>query len=475
MLLLNYNFFLVECGMKKIVVQNPSLNYQTIATFDQTSLQEVDVKIAQVRKYFATWSCQSLSYRIQVLEKLLQIFTVRRDEIAYVIAQEVGMPISVCNNIDIDSGLMHMKGYLQQAEVWLSPEVTYETITEIHTQYYEPFGVVGISIPWNYPFSNFIWTVIPSLLVGNTVVIKHSENCMLAAKLLEEMIQSVSELVDACQFVFGLGSTVGNHLIYGDIDYLWFIGSTHTGSFIQQAAADSGIPVLLELGGSAPAIVFEDADIDAAVASVYGYRFSNSGQSCDAIKRLLVHESIFEQFVDKLVSYIHTKKVGSALDETTDIGPLVNKRQVEMLQQQVDDALEKDAKIICGGKAPVDLDGAYYKPTILTDITFDMAVWNEEVFGPVLPVISFTSTQEAIELANDTEYGLGAYVYTQSRDLAGQMSSVIKSGNISINGTSYVLPQNPFGGYKKASGFGRVHGRFGMQNLCNIKVVATKK
>lgn len=461
--------------MEKIIVRNPSKNYKIIDEFEQTSFDEVDTKVIQARNAFAIWSSMSLQGRISILQKLLDEFKSYENEIIQAIALEVGMPVTVCKKIDFDSGIMHMQGYLDNAEGWLASEVTYEKEKEIHTLYYEPFGVVGISVPWNYPFSNFIWSVIPNLIVGNTVVIKHSENCMLAAKLLEKIIQLVSEVAGACQFVYGFGVDVGNYLIHSDVDYLWFIGSTQTGSIIHQAAAQQGIPVTLELGGSAPGIVMQDADLDMAIPSIYNARFINSGQSCDALKRLLVHESIFDEVVEKLVAYVKTKKVGIAVDTDTDIGPLVNQKQLEALQRQVSDAVDNGAKIMCGGKVPDGLQGAYYEPTILINVSLDMAICNEEVFGPVLPVISFSTQEEAVELANDTEYGLGAYVYTTSEDVAEQICASLKAGNISVNDTSYVVPQNPFGGFKKDSGFGRVHGRYGLQSLCNIKVVACKK
>ena len=461
--------------MEKIIVKNPSENYKLIANFEQTSFDQIDAQVVQARNAFVMWSSISLQGRIDILQKLLNAFQAHEREIIQAIALEVGVPVSVCRKIDFDSGMMHMQGYLDHATTWLSSEVTYETDLEIHTIYYEPFGVIGISIPWNYPFSNFIWSVIPSLLVGNTVVIKHSENCMLAAKLLEKIIQSVSEVSNACQFVYGFGAEVGNHLIRSDVDYLWFIGSTGTGSIIHQAAAQQGVPVTLELGGSAPGIVMQDVDLDIAIPSIYYARFINSGQSCDALKRLIVHESIVDGVIDKLAQYAQNKTIGLAIQEDTDLGPLVNEKQLEVLQEQVADAVNKEAKIICGGKVPDNLQGAFYEPTILTNISLDMAVWNEEVFGPVLPVVSFSSQEEAVELANDTEYGLGGYVYTQNQDTAQQLCAALRTGNIGVNDTSYIIPTNPFGGFKKNSGFGRVHGRYGLQNLCNVKVIARKK
>jgi len=210
------------------------------------------------------------------------------------------------------------------------------------------------------------------------------------------------------------------------------------------------------------------------IESIYFNRFINSGQTCDGLKRLIVHRTIFDEVVQKLKDLIQTKKVGPAQDPATDIGPLVAERQVINLERQVADALEKGAKIIIGGKRPQHLKGAYYELTILINISFDMAVWKEEVFGPVLPIVPFDSEDEVIALANDSEYGLGGYIYTQNQERALRVSQYLKTGNISVNAANYVIPQDPFGGYKN-SGLGREHGKHGLRELCSLKLIALKK
>lgn len=461
--------------MKKIIVKNPSDNFKIIDKFDQTTFQEVDVKVASARKAFATWSLKTVAQRVALLQPLLQKFTNKRDDIAYAIAIEMGMPISVCQEIDIEVGLQHIQGYLENAELWLSPDITYEDNQEIHTLYFEPFGIIGISIAWNYPFTNFVWAIFQHLLVGNVVVLKHSENCVLVTKLLEQIVQEIPEVAQVCQFVYGFGDEAGNYLIHSDVDALWFVGSTQTGSLIYQTAAKKMIPAILELGGSAPAIVCEDADIDKAVLSIYNSRFLNNGQTCDGVKRLIVHESIVDEVVQKLIELIQQKKVGIAINKDTDLGPLVHQKQIVTLQEQVADALSKGAQILVGGKQLEGLQGAYYEPTVLQNISFDMKVWREEVFGPVLPVVSFKSANEAIELANNTQYGLGGYIYTKNKDSADIIARSLQTGSISVNGANYVIPYNPFGGYKQASGFGRIHGKEGIRSLSNMKVIALKK
>lgn len=460
---------------QKIVSLNPSMQYEVIGEIDPSSHHEIDEKIINARKAHSTWSRLSVKERVTFLENLRQAFIKRKDDIRSIISQEMGMPISMCDQIDIDPGLRYMQGYLEYAEQWLAPEVTYETEEEIHTIFFESKGVAGVSVPWNYPFSIFIWGVIQNLVVGNTVVVKHSEECPFTGKLLEEIITGAGLPNGVFNTVYGDGSTVGEYVMNGALDLIWFTGSTTVGKHLNVIAAQKFIPALLELGGSAAGVVFEDADITMAVESIYYNRFANSGQICDGLKRLLVQHDIFDVVVEKLRALILTKKIGPAHDPSTDIGPLVAERQVHYLEEQVADAIHKGACVIIGGKRPSHIEGAYYEPTILTDITGDMSVWKEEVFGPVLPIMSFTTEDKAIALANDSQYGLGGYIYTQDKTRALRVSRHLQTGNISVNAAYYnVIPQDPFGGYKN-SGLGREHGKQGLRELCSTKLVALKK
>jgi acyl-CoA reductase-like NAD-dependent aldehyde dehydrogenase len=459
---------------QKIISLNPSLNYEPIGEIDSSTYHEIDTKITKSRKAQPIWSGFSISERVAFLEKLRQVFIARKHDIRSIIAQEVGMPISVCDTIDIDLGLRYMKGYLENAEQWLAPEITYETAQEKHMLFFEPKGVVGVSVPWNYPFSLFIWAVMQNLVVGNTVVLKHSEECPFTGKLLEEIMQSVDLPDGVFNAVYGDGSIVGEYLMQSAIDLIWFTGSTNVGKHLNKIAAEKFIPAILELGGSAPGIIFEDADIKTTIESIYCNRFINSGQTCDGLKRLIVHHRIVDTVIQQLKDLIATKKVGPAHDPSTDIGPLIAERQVTALKRQVDDALQKGACIIIGGKRPTNVQGAYYEPTILTNITFDMSVWKEEVFGPVLPIVTFNSEDEAIAFANDSPYGLGGFVYTQDKKRALRVSQRLQTGNINVNTANYVIPQDPFGGYKN-SGLGREHGKQGLRELCLTKLIALTK
>ena len=254
-----------------------------------------------------------------------------------------------------------------------------------------------------------------------------------------------------------------------------FTGSTKTGKYLYELAGKKFIKAVMELGGSAPGVIFEDADLDLAVGNVCFNRLLNQGQCCDGLKRLIVHEDVFDEVVKKVASTFSAKKIGNAEDKQTEVGPLVAKRQLDLLVSQVEDAKTKGAKVITGGNSLEEkLGGAFFEPTVLTDITNDMRVWKEEVFGPVLPIVKFKTEQEAIKLANETAYGLGSYVFTKDKERAGRVSQAIESGMVGINGTNYIMPFDPFGGYKN-SGFGREHGRYGFHEVTQIKIIAKNK
>lgn len=454
---------------------NPSRNYEVIGNVDISSSDEIRQKVVDAHAAQPGWAKLDFKGRNEILEQLFQEFKKRKDEIGTMVSQEMGMPASIRDKVDLtDAGLVYMRGYLDFAEQWLAPQKIYEDNKEIHYMFFEPRGVVASSVPWNFPFCNFIWGVMQNLVVGNTVIFKHSEECPLTGKLLEDIIQSVGLPKGVFNQVYGDGSSVGEVIMNSQIDMIYFTGSTKVGKHLYQIAASKLIPVVLELGGSAPAIVFEDADLDNTIELLYFNRYANSGQTCDGLKRLIVHKSIINKVVDKLKKLLESKKVGDAQDPKTDIGPLVAERQLVALESQVEDAIKKGAKVIIGGKRPSGLSGAYYEPTILVDVTKDMRVWKEEVFGPVLPVVSFNTEEEAIDLANDTEYGLGGYIYTQNKERAMRVARFMKTGNIAINDSYYNKAQDPFGGYKN-SGIGREHGKAGLREFCNIKTITIQK
>lgn len=386
--------------------------------------------------------------------------------------EEMGMPIADAL-IDVDGSVDYANWYLDNAEKYLTPEITLETDEELHQVFYEPIGVMAAIVPWNFPLANVIWGAMQSLLVGNTVVFKHSEEVPLCAQWIEKTITK-----HLPKGVFGMvygDGKVGRMLVNEDVSMIGFVGSTKTGKQLYELAGNKFIRAVMELGGSAQGVIFEDANLDVAIETVCFNRLLNQGQCCDGLKRLIVHESIADKVIERLKVQFEAKKIGVATVNETAIGPLVAKRQLDLLVDQVEEARKQGAEIVTGGKSlEKELGGAFYLPTILKNVTGEMRVWKEEVFGPVLPVMTFSTEEEAVRLANETDYGLGSYIYTADADRAARVSGAIEAGMVSVNGTNYILPQNPFGGYKN-SGFGREHGKYGFHEVTQIKVISLKK
>ena len=456
----------------KLISKNPSKNHEVLGEVLETTKEEVLEKLSSARLVQQEWAELFLSKRIEIIRGLHKSFELNLNKIANLVSLEMGMPITQSKE-EVESGLNYLGWYLDNAEKYLSPETTFESETEIHKVFYEPKGIVVSITPWNYPFSNLIWQSCQNLIVGNIVINKPDPNNPLVYKLLEEIINESNLPKGVQQFVYG-GKEIGQFLINQDIDMICFTGSTQTGEQLYKVAAEKMIPILMELGGSAPGIIFEDADIDSVIDSIFFNRFLNCGQICDGLKRLIVHENKIDEVIEQLTNIINKQTIGEAINESTTIGPLVNEKQLNVLIEQFDDAVNKGAKAICGGKTPAALKGSYFAPTVLTNITKDMKVWNEEVFGPILPIITFKTFEDAIELANDTIYGLGGYVFTKSKETFEKASRKIKTGMVACNNLIYVIPNDPFGGVKK-SGIGRNHSKFGFQELCNIKVVTFEK
>ena len=447
------------------------INNKVIGKVEESSLEEIELKVRNSRIAQVKWNDIGLEKRLEYLIKLYKEFEKNKEDLSNSITLEMGMPITFARE-DIDSGLNYMHWYLDNGKEVLKETITYEDETQIHKVFYEPKGVVVTIVAWNFPFSNFIWQVMQNLIVGNTVVLKHSEYTILVCKKMEEIISTVLPK-DVLNVVYG-DSAVGEMLVNQDIDLICFTGSSKTGEKLYKVASEKFIPVLLELGGSACGIVCEDIDVDSVIDSIYFGKFYNSGQVCDGLKRLLVQESKFDEVTEKLKNLLESKKTGNPLEEDTDIGTIVSKKQLETLESQFSDAISKGAKVICGGSR-LELDnGNYFLPTLITNISKDMLVYIDEVFGTILPVISFKTIDEAIEIANDTKYGLGGYVFTKDMNKFKEISSKLKTGMVTLNNLTYVMPCNPFGGYKK-SGLGRNHGEFGFKELCNIKVVTFEK
>ncbi len=455
----------------KLVSINPSTN-EVLGEVEISTQSDIDAKVKSARVAQKSWGDLGIEGRNKVLRNFYDLLEKNKQELAELQSKEMGMIIAEAVG-DVEGSISYLRWYSDHAAEHLAPHVTFEDDKEVHKVFREPRGLVASIIPWNFPLANFVWQCGQSLVAGNVVILKHSEEVPLFEKRLEELSVEAKIPEGVLNFVYGDGK-VGDMLAHSDIDMLCFTGSTKTGRYLYTVAAEKFIPVVMEMGGSAPGIIFADADLGEVIDTVYANRFMGGAQMCDGLKRLIVHKSRFDEVVSLLKDKVVSQKIGKAIDPATTTGPLVAERQVKALEIQVEDARNKGASIIVGGKRPKGLNGAYYEPTLITGVTNDMKVWTEEVFGPVLPIVSFETEEEAVAMANDTKYGLGAFVFTTDKTLMSRVSSQLQSGMVSQNNLSYIKAYDPFGGYKQ-SGIGREHGKYGFEDLTQVKVVAQEK
>jgi succinate-semialdehyde dehydrogenase/glutarate-semialdehyde dehydrogenase len=441
---------------------NPAKGYARVGDVKESSAAHVRKRILVAKSAKKAWKETPLKERKRILLNVLRALQAERGSIVRLITAEMGKPRKESEKEFDVYFVKTYEHFLRNADRYLR-----ETRVDGNTIVLEPWGVAAVILPWNYPLEMFCWGVIPNLLAGNVVVMKHSELCPLVGKTIDKAVARAKMPQGVFAQVYG-GGSVGETLARGEIDFLWFTGSSRTGQHLFRIAGEKFIPSVMELGGSNPAIVFADADIPLCVKRIVQKRFENCGQSCNAIKRVLVHASVRGRFIEALRTEIAKLAVGDPMGDV-DIASLASERQLRTLVGQVDDARSKGAKVLVGGDRPSGLRGAYYLPTLLTNVTASMKVWREEVFGPVLPVMAFTTQEEAVERANDTEYGLGAHVFTKSRARFRKVAAQLEAGEVHWNDSrrSY---ESPFGGYKH-SGMGREHGEIGFRQLCQVKVV----
>lgn len=451
---------------------NPARNFEVIGEVPMSTPEEVKAKVAAARKAFPAWKNLGVKGRLVYLTKLRDQFVMHKQKLAELMTAEMGMPMTQ-TLFTVDRAVSYMNWSLENAEKFLTPEVTFEDDKEIHEIVFEPWGVAACISPWNFPASNFTWACFQALCTGNTVVFKNSEDVQLFAVEIEKMAKAAGFPDGVFNVIYGDGK-VAQMMISDDINTISFTGSTKVGELLYKQAAEKFIPLVLELGGSDPGLIFADADMDKVIPAIYAGRYTNCGQVCQSMKRVVVHESRFDELVEKLTALLKTKKVGDPTQMDTDLGPLVSQKQLDTLLAQMKDAIDKGAKIICGGKQPSGLNGAYYEPTILTNVTPDMKVWNEEVFGPVLPIVTFKTYEEGIAKANDTIYGLSSNVFGEDKDMLRRAVSDLQAGTVRVNGVNAGRPSNIFGGYKK-SGIGRENGHYGFHDMTQKKQISRPK
>ncbi len=459
--------------MVKLFSTNPADGYSNIGEVETSSDTEIEEKVSKARKATVVWKGLGVKERVKMLEPIRDEFRNKKEEIAKLVSLETGKTITEAFYEVTRYTDEELTWFLENGPRALADEVTFEDHESLHRIRYEPHGVVVAIAPWNFPFGMAVWGIFPNLIAGNTVVFKTSEECPLVGKFIEEIILSHNLPEGVFAEVYGAGD-VGEKLSKSDINLIWFTGSTKTGKTLYKIAAEKLIKSVLEMGGSNPCVVFDDVDVEQAVPVIFNGRFRHNGQVCTALKRLIVHKKIADEVISLLKKMVEEQKIGDPLHNDTNLGSLVAKRQHELLDSQFRDALEKGAEVVAQGSLGENLSGAFFRPVLLTKVNDSMRVWNEEVFGPILPIVTFETEEEAIKMANDTIYGLGARVMSADIDRAERVAASIEAGSISINYESRLLPCDPFGGFK-SSGIGRERGIHGLRELCQIKVIQKKK
>ena len=440
---------------------NPA-NEKIIGTFEVCSKERVFRIVEEAKKAFVFWRKTEISEREKFVKKFLEAFSKEEKQLSQLLSREMGKPITQAREETAKIPEM-IRWFLLNTKKYIKDESCGPARIK-----FEPRGVAGLITPWNYPYSTSLQKIIPALLTGNTVVFKPSELSTFCGLKIDKLFKKINLPKNVFNTITG-GPQTGKYLVQSGVNMISFTGSTAAGKDIAQNAGQDLKKVVLELGGSDPFIVFEDADLDEAVAGAVAGRFENCGQICIAAKRIFVHQKIYSQFLEKFTEKAQALRVGNPLDSQTQMGPLVSKGQLRVLEIQVKDAISRGAQLLCGGKK-LPGKGYFYAPTVLTGLTDDMLVAREETFGPVACIFSFENTEEALNLANNTNYGLGASVWTKDKKKIKFITENIASGMISVNSWGTHDLECPFGGVKE-SGLGRELSEYGVREFCNIKTI----
>lgn len=435
------------------------------------STADVDKAVAAAKSAFPAWMKRDPSERIAIAEKFLELYTARQEDMGKAISMEMGAPIDMAKSQQWGAGFAHTKTFIKTAKEFqfvrpLGDHAPNDRIV------YEGFGVCAMITPWNWPMNQVTLKVIAGLIAGCTMILKPSEESPLNALLFAEIMHQAGVPAGVFNMINGDGMGVGTALTgHPDVDMVSFTGSTRAGIAISQNAASSLKKVHLELGGKGANVIFADAD-DKAVKRGVMHMMNNSGQSCNAPSRMLVQRERYDQAVEEAAAAANAVTVGSAHDSGRHIGPVVNESQFNKIQDLIQKGIDEGARVVAGGTGrPDGLNrGFYVKPTIFADVNNQMTVAREEIFGPVLTMIPFDTEEDAVQIANDTPYGLTNYVQTQDGAKANRMAMSLRSGMVEMNGQPRGAGA-PFGGMKM-SGTGREGGIWGLEDFMEVKAVS---
>jgi len=448
-------------------VLNPATEQQ-IGVITLGNEDDVNRAVAAAKAAFETYSRTTKEERLALLEKLLEVTKARMEELAQAITAEMGAPISMARSPQADSGVEHLQDFIKA----LKSLDDRETLPNGDTLVREPIGVCGLITPWNWPINQVVLKVVPALATGCTCVLKPSEHTPVSAVLYAEIIHEAGFPAGVFNLIQGEGPTVGAALSrHPDVLMMSFTGSVRAGTAVSKDAADTIKRVTLELGGKSPNLVFADSDLEERVTASVKECFFNTGQSCDAPTRLLVERSCYDEVLEIAQRAAEGQAVGDPTQEGDHVGPLFDKIQYDRVQSLINVGIDEGARLLAGGPGKPDgFDtGWFVKPTVFADVTNDMRIAREEIFGPVLVIIPFDDEAEAIAIANDTPYGLAAFLQTGDPERAERVAAQLRAGAVHINGGGFGYG-SPFGGYKQ-SGNGREGGIMGLEDYQEVKTL----
>ncbi len=431
------------------------------------SKADVDKAVGAAKRAFSDFSRFSREQRLALLESLLAAYNARGEDLARAVSQEMGAPLAFAREAQVWAGRVHLEATIRALRGYeFSRRRGGSLILE------EPIGVCALITPWNWPLNQIVCKVAPALAAGCTVVLKPSEIAPISGVLFAEIVEAAGAPAGVFNLVNGDGPSVGQVMAgHPDVDMVSFTGSTRAGIIVAKTAADTVKRVAQELGGKSPNIILPDADFEPAVRAGVLACFSNSGQSCDAPTRMLVPAALSGQAMEIAAAVAAELKVGDPRAQGVDLGPVVSRTQFDKIQRLIGVGIGEGAKLVAGGLGrPDDLDCGYYvKPTVFGDVTPDMTVAREEIFGPVLAIMGYADEDEAVRIANDTVYGLAAYVASRDLAHARAIAARLRTGTVNINYPAWDVDA-PFGGYKQ-SGNGREYADFGMRDYLEVKAV----
>ncbi|EJF85910.1 aldehyde dehydrogenase family protein [Bartonella rattimassiliensis] len=451
-------------------VINPSTE-EACAVISLGSAKDVDKAVNAAKEAFQKWKTTSPNERLGFVEKILEIYEKHSKDMAKTISMEMGAPIDMALNAQTATGSSHIRDFIEAYKEFSFQEPLIKG-NEQAILHYDPIGVVGLITPWNWPMNQVTLKVIPALLAGCTMVLKPSEIAPLSAMLFAEILDKAALPAGVFNLINGDGATVGSYLsAHPDLEMISFTGSTKAGKDISKNASATLKRVCLELGGKGANIIFADADSDAIQRGAQ-HCFYNSGQSCNAPTRMLVEQTIYDKAVKIAKDIAETTKVGPNCQEGNHIGPVVSKKQYDKIQDFIQSGIDEGATLVTGGTGlPKGMKRGYYiRPTVFADVKPHMRIFKEEIFGPVLSILSFNTEEEAVALTNNTEYGLTNYIQSQDRNKCRRIAAQVRSGMVEVNG--HELPNGSYFGGVKFSGRAREGGLWGIKEFLDSKAIS---